>query len=184
MVARAAAQADPEAAASKDWMVPVLIRAQPVGHASSGGMRGTEWTLGGNAMTLTAGAGKVLGPSWPLLEFRRNLPDPDPRIGLDVTTRMVEPDRAARNFSMQHSGGIYKFAPELFFAPDEGGRKELENWVLARILVARAEGTWDPPAIRSRFLKLAAPRIPEWDTYLAARLTKAATALEGAPPAK
>lgn len=180
-IARAAAWAWPEESKGEDWMVPILVRAQEVGANSSTGIRGAYGiVLGGNASVRASGTGRAEGPNWPLLEFRHNLPGDDPRVGLDFSTRMVEPDRDARNFSMRHTGAT-KFAPILYFSTDAKDRAEVENWVLARILVARAEGSWDPPALRTQFLKIAASRIPDWDGALSDRLKRASEALN--PPA-
>ena len=172
-LSRAAAWAFPEQARSEDWMSPVLARAQEVGNNPSTGFHGSSnAVLGGNPMLLASGPGRANGPSSPYVAFRRNLPDPDPRTGLDWTTRLVEPDRAARNFKMAHSS-IIKYAPEMSYPKDDRTRAELENWVMARILVDRAEGAWDAPALRAQFLRLAAPRVPEWDTALAGRVKEA-----------
>jgi len=123
--------------------------------------------------------GGNLGPNWPLLVFRRNLPGRDVRAGLDLGTGMVGPDAGTRLWTLRHNQGPRRAEPDYFYAGDANSRAILENWVLARILVARAEGNWDPLPARRQFLELASTRIPAWDTVLAARLKKAGEIVGG-----
>jgi len=177
---RAAVALQPEAAKTQDWMVPVLARAQPVGPASDSGLRGTGTAKTGMSNVMINSAGKNVGPNCPILEFRRNLPGDDPRVGLDYSTNMVGLDRPARTWIMLHGAG---FAPENLYAAGEEAQGELERWLMARVLVARCEAMMDPAEVRAQFLRTAAPQVPEWDAPLAARLKAAEARLgpQGAP---
>jgi hypothetical protein len=177
MLHRTAAWAEPERVKTTDWLEPVLIRANPI---SAGGSTkiSSSVGLGGNFGKRSRAFEKVVGPPCPILEFRRNLPGPDPRTGIDHSLSLVGMDREARNWNMQHNGVGITYAPEYSYPSDPSSKAELENWIMARILVARASGSWDSPKVKAQFLKLAAPRIPAWDEPLGQRAAKATEALK------
>jgi hypothetical protein len=176
-VCQAAAQQQPELAKTKDWLMPVLIRAQSNAQGSAVSQRGMNLGLKGTGGNTAIGGntkrggddGFNGGPCSPLLEFRKNIPSADPTLGLDQGSRIVDLDRPTRNYQMQHGG---KFPPMLFFCSDRDAEIEVQNWILARICIARVEGKWDSPERKQTLLKLATPLVPEWDPFLAERLRK------------
>jgi hypothetical protein len=143
-VCQTAAQLQPELAKTKDWLMPVLVRAQGQAQGSGTAMRGMNLGLPGT------GGNTIPG-------------------GMDNRTG------AGMAGNSKHGG---KFPPMLFFCSDRDAEIEVQNWILARICIARVEGQWDSPERKQALLKLATPLVPSWDPILAERLRKCTGAVK------
>lgn len=178
----ASAALTPDLAASPDWMIPIPYRLQQVGGKAATSI--FQFMSGGNGQPLTttnssSATVRNIGPNSPNLIFRKNVKGSSPLEGLVRNSPLVSADPDARNWARTNSSA--NWAPEFLIPPDEDARIEVENWVLARICIARALGKWDTPSQKSTLLKVARPLVPEWDGLLKAKLAKASAAPEVDP---
>jgi hypothetical protein len=183
-LSRAAAVLTPELAASPDWMLPIPYRLQQVGGraATSSFQNLTVGNGPGSALGTSNSSSATMrniGPNTPNLVFRRNVQGSSPLEGLMRNYPLVQADLEARSWARTNSSA--NWAPEMLIPPDKDARIEVENWILARICIARALGKWDPPFQKSALLKIARPLVPDWDAFLKAKLVKATEAASGSP---
>ncbi len=181
-LSRAAAVLTPGPAASPDWMLPIPYRLQQIGGRAATSSFTTFNNAPGVALGSTSSSSATLrniGPNSPNLVFRKNVQGSSPLEGLMRNQPLVQADLEARSWARTNSSA--NWAPEMLIPPDKEARVEVENWVLARICLARALGKWDPPFQKSTLLKVARPLVPDWDALLKAKLVKASEALQGSP---
>lgn len=181
-LSRASAVLTPDLAASPDWMIPVPYRLQQIGGKAATST--FQSMAGGNGQPLSttnssSATVRNIGPNSPNLIFRKNIKGSSPLEGLVRNSPLVPADLDARNWSRTNSSA--NWAPEFLIPPDEVSRVEVEDWVLARICIARALGKWDTPAQKSALIKIARPLVPEWDGFLKTKLAKAVGSLEANP---
>lgn len=181
-LARAAAVLTPELAASPDWMLPIPFRLQQIGGRAATSSFTTFNNAPGAALGSTSSSSGTLrniGPNTPNLVFRKNVKGSSPLEGLMRNYPLVQADLEARSWARTNSSA--NWAPEMLIPPDVDSRVEVENWVLARICIARALGKWDTPSQKGILLKIARPLVPDWDEFLKAKLVKASEAPKGDP---
>lgn len=172
-LSKKSAQLRPEEAASPEWMVPVLARIQQVGIKAAGEpFRTTE-------ITYFSGNTESKGPNSPTLVFRPNKKSKDPLDGLDRSRPLVGIDSTSRIWARKYSNPnlIPRLYPEWLIPSDQTGNDEIESWIIARIYIARAFGTWDSIETRRTMLTKAKPLIPEWDGFLLEKLSEASKKL-------
>lgn len=181
-LSRAASALTPDLATSPEWMVPVPYRLQQVGGKAATSNFQSATGGGGEKLGTTSSVSPTLrniGPNSPNLIFRKNVQGSSPLDGLVRNYPLVQADADARSWARTNSSP--NWAPEFLIPPDEDARIEVENWVLARICIARALGKWDTAAQKAALLKAARPLVPDWDGYLKAKLAKASAAPEANP---
>lgn len=185
-LARASAALHPDLAASSDWMIPIPYRLQQIGgKAATSSFSTFNSSPGAPLSTTTSVSGTLrnIGPNSPSLVFRKNVKGSSPLEGLVRNFPLVQADLDSRNWARVNSSR--NWAPEMLIPPDADAQIEVENWVLARICIARALGSWDSSSQKAALLKVARPLVPDWDEFLKAKLSKALGVSEGitvAPP--
>lgn len=181
-LSRASAALNPNLAASPDWMLPVPYRLQQIGgkaanssfHSLSGGAGQPLSTTNSTSATV-----RNIGPNSPNLIFRKNIKGSGPLDGLVRNHPLVTADVDARNWARTNSSA--NWTPEFLIPPDKDAQIEVEDWVMARICIARALGKWDTPSQKRALLKVARPLVPAWDGFLKAKQAKATEILDANP---